>query len=307
MAEGGTVGTASQTTGANGQASTTFTMGPGGVGSTHRVTASVSGTSLAAIFTAGVHVNAEMFAGFKQTAPSGSQVANRPAVRVTDVGGTPLQGVSVSFQAIAGGGSVFGATATTGADGVATVGGWTLGVSTNQLRATVTSPGIGDDPVTFSAIGTTGTGYNITIRYLTAPTTGQAEAFAAAELRWETLITGDLTNVMMNIPEDECSPAVNEVVDDLLIFADLQPIDGPLNIVGQAGACWLRGSDSLPILGLMRFDTADLAELEQLGLLDEVILHEMGHVIGIDGFLWAAKGLLADPWNLARADARNPS
>jgi hypothetical protein len=30
-----------------------------------------------------------------------------------------------------------------------------------------------------------------------------------------------------------------------------------------------------------RFDTADIALLDSLGLLDEVILHEMGHVIGI--------------------------
>ena len=34
-----------------------------------------------------------------------------------------------------------------------------------------------------------------------------------------------------------------------------------------------------------RFDTADRALLDSIGLMDEVILHEMGHVIGI-GALW---------------------
>jgi hypothetical protein len=53
----------------------------------------------------------------------------------------------------------------------------------------------------------------------------------------------------------------------------------------------------------MRFDTADLAELEQAGLLYEVILHEMGHVIGIGGFFWSVKGFLADPWSAEFPDA----
>ena len=35
----------------------------------------------------------------------------------------------------------------------------------------------------------------------------------------------------------------------------------------------------------MQFDTADLTDLEMSGGLDDVILHEMGHVVGIGG-LW---------------------
>ena len=50
----------------------------------------------------------------------------------------------------------------------------------------------------------------------------------------------------------------------------------------------------------MRFDTADLANLETGGLLQLVILHEMGHVLGV-GTLWPTFGLLtgaggADPF-----------
>jgi hypothetical protein len=41
----------------------------------------------------------------------------------------------------------------------------------------------------------------------------------------------------------------------------------------------------------MRFDIADLQSLETSGNLDEVILHEMGHVIGI-GSLWEDYSLL---------------
>lgn len=42
----------------------------------------------------------------------------------------------------------------------------------------------------------------------------------------------------------------------------------------------------------MEFDTADLASIQQSGLLFSVILHEMGHVLGI-GTIWQDKGLLS--------------
>ncbi len=41
----------------------------------------------------------------------------------------------------------------------------------------------------------------------------------------------------------------------------------------------------------MRFDVADLDALEQAGFLDEVIVHEMGHVLGI-GTIWSTLDLL---------------
>ncbi len=41
----------------------------------------------------------------------------------------------------------------------------------------------------------------------------------------------------------------------------------------------------------MEFDTADLADMEADGSLYSVILHEMGHVLGI-GTIWEDAGLL---------------
>ena len=41
----------------------------------------------------------------------------------------------------------------------------------------------------------------------------------------------------------------------------------------------------------MQFDSADLASMEASGSLYGVILHEMGHVLGI-GTSWAYRGLL---------------
>src|SRR4051812_35178505 len=74
------------------------------------------------------------------------------------------------------------------------------------------------------------------------------------------------------------------------------PIDGPGKILGQAGPTHLRpasagGAAFLPAKGSMSFDTADLAKMEADGTINDVITHEMGHVLGI-GTIWDRKGLL---------------
>jgi len=81
-------------------------------------------------------------------------------------------------------------------------------------------------------------------------------------------------------------------VDDLLIDAQSVAIDGVNGILGQAGPDYIRGDSALPIHGMMQFDTADLASMESNGTLYDVIVHEMGHVLGI-GTIWQTLGLLA--------------
>lgn len=78
-----------------------------------------------------------LVAGNNQTGLWGDATAIRPSVRVADTTGQPVSGVTVSFSAIgAANGTVSGATQTTGADGIATVGSWTLGTpGTNVLTA----------------------------------------------------------------------------------------------------------------------------------------------------------------------------
>jgi hypothetical protein len=88
----------------------------------------------------------------------------------------------------------------------------------------------------------------------------------------------------------------NEVIDDVLILAQGTAIDGPGMILGQAGPTHLRPASAgaaafLPAKGIMSFDTADLARMEAAGTLNDVITHEMGHVLGV-GTAWEQKGLL---------------
>jgi adhesin/invasin len=88
----------------------------------------------------------------------GTAVPTPPAVIVRDAGGTPVAGVGVTFAIASGGGSVTGGSATTGANGVAMVGGWMLGdaAGANTLTATVGAQNVSGNPVTFTATGTPG-------------------------------------------------------------------------------------------------------------------------------------------------------
>jgi subtilisin-like proprotein convertase family protein len=110
----------------------------------------------------------------------------------------------------------------------------------------------------------------------------QQEFFIAAAARWSELILGDLPDV--NVPG-------HGLVDDLLIEATGPTIDGPGGILGQAGPDTFRSGSFLPSSGVMQFDQADIVDLIDEGQFDEVILHEMGHVLGI-GTIWDNLGLL---------------
>lgn len=129
--------------------------------------------------------------------------------------------------------------------------------------------------------------FTIEVRFLGGLTQNQMDAFKSAADRWTRIIVGDLPSVLVD----------GEVIDDVLILAEGSPIDGPGGILGQAGATATRppgagNSAHLPAKGIMSFDTADLAEMEQEGTLNDVITHEMGHVLGISRTTWARKGLL---------------
>jgi hypothetical protein len=137
-------------------------------------------------------------------------------------------------------------------------------------------------------------GYDIQLRFinstgqLTSPPASWGTLFADAEHRWESVITGDLPNSQFNGETSSCSithPAMNEVVDDLVVWVKIVPIDGVGNVLGSAGPCWVRGSTRLPVVGIIQLDSADVAAMERDGSLDDVVLHEMGHTLGI-GSLW---------------------
>ncbi|NBV44855.1 MAG: hypothetical protein EBR86_04265 [Planctomycetia bacterium] len=123
-------------------------------------------------------------------------------------------------------------------------------------------------------------GFNITLTFSGLSASQQA-IFNQAAARWSQIITGDLPDVTVN----------GRLIDDVLIDASAVAIDGPSGILGQAGPLTFRFGSQLPSTGIMQFDSADLTTLEANGKLLPVILHEMGHVLGI-GTIWSGRGFL---------------
>ncbi len=83
------------------------------------------------------------------TGTAGTLAAPLPSVVVTDSLGNPVAGYPITFVAGANSGTLSGAAQITNANGVATVGGWTLGTNTTET-VTVTTP-LNGSPVTFTA------------------------------------------------------------------------------------------------------------------------------------------------------------
>ena len=270
-----------QTTNAQGVA----TVGSWTLGTTageNRMTATVAGLP-AATFTATVVAPAfvNLRTGNNQNAPPAQIVSVAPSVTVLDNLSAPAQGVTVTFTVASGNGKVTGATVQTNAQGVAAVGSWELGdLGDNTLVATVA----GLPPVSFTAVAT---GYNIELRFRSAVTERQRLAFERAVLKWSRVVTGDQVDIALSVTaaSSGCYPNMNETVDDLIIYVDLSPIDGVGGTLGQAGPCLIRNGNRLSLVGQMKFDDADLGNMESNNTLDDVIVHEMGHVLGI-GTLW---------------------
>ncbi len=152
-------------------------------------------------------------------------------------------------------------------------------------------------------------GYDLIVRLSEGVTLNAAQqaAVANARARWEAIITGDLPSLPFTWTSAfTCGgadvPPFSETVDDVIIYLAFEPIDGPAGVLGSAGPCVTRDFGTpgtaqpgdLPLLGGMRFDTADLALIEALGLLEVVIVHEMGHVLGF-GPDWFEMGYLQSP------------
>ncbi|MDO6587573.1 hypothetical protein Q4543_18840 [Salipiger sp. 1_MG-2023] len=118
--------------------------------------------------------------------------------------------------------------------------------------------------------------FDITVEYEGTLSESQQSIFASAEYFWESMLLGNRYDLAL---------------PSLVITASGTEIDGEGGTLGQAAAqtvTYTYGFEQDYVYassGYMEFDTADLSALESAGTLFDVIVHEMGHVIGF-GSLW---------------------
>ena len=145
--------------------------------------------------------------------------------------------------------------------------------------------------------------FDIDVILVDAVTDSQAEAFEDAVDFWSAILADtELSDVPLG---QDVAPGCWDIttdqrigtVDDLVIVASVREIDGEDGVLARAGPCVIRGGSRLPAVGALELDATDLARLEEEGNLkdvEEVILHEIGHVLGI-GTVWVDHGLLRNP------------
>jgi len=226
--------------------------------------------------------------GDNQEGIVGAALFAPPGVKVVDAFGNGIGNVPVTFITGPASGTISGTIVQTDpASGIAYVGSWVLGAATTQtLVATTTQlPG---KSVTFTA-SISLSNFKIDVRFIgSGGTARQREAFTKAAAKWRRIISGHVHDVRVTAAAGACgdsTPALSEVVSDLVVFARIAPIDGVGKILAQAGPCFINTASRLTLVGVMEFDEADLPSLLTSGVIDDVVLHEMGHVLGI-GTLW---------------------
>jgi hypothetical protein len=242
------------------------------------------------VFTAtavpGPPARVEINDGGGQNVLVGSPLPIPPSVRIGDSYGNPTPGETVVFAASSGGGTVSGPVAVAGPDGIARVGGWTLGSTTGVQRLTASVGGLTRE---IAATAWPPGGFQIEVEFLTPVDAGEALVFTEAASRWEGIVVGDIPDFGGTLPEGGCQPVTDSGgIDDVKIYVTVRAIDGSGGVLGRAGPCYYRTFGGIfPITGIMELDEADLEDMQAAGLLEDVIVHEMGHVLGF-GTLWNA-------------------
>jgi len=229
----------------------------------------------------------ELVGGPVASAPVYSAVPT--VIHLTDRYGNDSPNETVSFVASAGS-RTLPAVGSRSSDSLGVVGiSWRLGSTpgTYSLTATLAGNPALSRTFTTTAVGVTSP-FQPEVRYIGSPSTAMQAAVTGALARWRGIITADIPDAMIAQDSGDCfttEPAISETVDDIVIYIEVVPLDGVGGVLGAAGPCIIRSGSGLPALGYMQLDSADVDQLASSGELGDIVLHEMGHILGI-GTLW---------------------
>ena len=267
----------------------------GTVKGTHTLTLS-SGTATltySAAAAAGPATSLDVLSGDNQTTFAGSALPQPVSLSAHDQYGNAIDGVTANFTPGTGGGSLAAFTATSAADGSIIMPKFTLGRSAGV--ATVFAS-IGSKSAKITA--TAKSDYVIDVRLWGPPmTSDQQRLFTNAAARIRGFLVGSVPAAdATGADPANCGvtgvPVLAEEVPGVIIYASVQPIDGPGRVLAHAGPCFIRDqTDFRTVVGVMEFDSDDLADLQNQGVLQDVITHEMLHVVGF-GVFWDNLNLL---------------
>ncbi|HEY3746294.1 MAG TPA: leishmanolysin-related zinc metalloendopeptidase [Gemmatimonadaceae bacterium] len=136
--------------------------------------------------------------------------------------------------------------------------------------------------------------YKIDLRFFGRTLTASQQAlFTNAKARLESIITGTVPPVNANGADPATCGAtgvakLTETISGLVIYASIDSIDGRGKILAEAGPCYIRTSngqnDYRTSIGIIKIDSADINTLAGSGNLQQVITHEMMHVVGFGTF-----------------------
>lgn len=215
-------------------------------------------------------------------------------LRLTDKFGNAAGVHGLTLAVTGGGGSLASTTAASDVDGIVVLAGWTLGrtalpqvvhASSATLNADVTAVVRSD--------------FHVDVRFFGPDMTPEQKAlFTTAAARISAVIVGAVSDVTYGglSVSGVCGvpglPTLDETIHSIVLFASVQPIDGPGAILAESGPCLLRSGSGFPSIAVMLFDVEDLAGISSRGILQDVITHEMLHSVGF-GTIWDQKGVLA--------------
>lgn len=125
-------------------------------------------------------------------------------------------------------------------------------------------------------------GYNIEVLFLGEWAEPLKDAFVQASEWLSAVVLSDLPDAWLG----------GDLIDDVRIEVRLSDIDGEGGILGRAEPYFTRAFSGLPIAGEMEFDRADAESYDAQGQFDDIVLHEMFHVLGF-GTTWTYLDLTA--------------
>ena len=136
-------------------------------------------------------------------------------------------------------------------------------------------------------VGAYDDGFDIWIEFKGTWTQELQQAFIDAANYFTTIITDDIGGG---------GAYRGKIIDDLYVTAELKAIDGVGGVLGRAGPSAVWTATSLTAAGQMQFDSADAQAYFNLGLWDDIVTHELMHVLGF-GTLWEYGRDLVDGFN----------